>query len=252
MNAKLPIILGALCTAALLSADTLLEVAPGTVLQDRWNRKLHKNFSTGSSKTGVEAVQEKGKTIARYQSGSSTLYQISGTENSGTENLTFTVLLRAEGKSGEAYPLYAGAGSLRKPGLRLGIRADKEGLQAYGLFVAVSGNEKCNNFVSVRMNRDLRIEPGKWTVLTLSANRSGDLQLFVNGELAASKSIRAYEKENLYPKVPLFSTLLPKGKADAEQPIRIDIAELSIRNELLSSTEILREAEDMLDSMEQE
>ena len=102
------------------------------------------------------------------------------------------------------------------------------------------------------MNGDLRIEPGKWTVLTLSANRSGDLQLFVNGELAASKSIRAYEKENLYPKKPLFSTLLPKGKADAEQPIRIDIAELSIRNELLSSTEILREAEDMLDSMEQE
>ena len=42
------------------------------------------------------------------------------------------------------------------------------------------------------------------------------------------------------------------GEMQWEQPIRIDIAELSIRNELLSSTEILREAEDMLDSMEQE
>ena len=252
MNAKLPVILGALCTAALLSADTLLEVAPGTVLQDRWNRKLHKNFSTGSSKTGVEAVQEKGKTIARYQSGSSTLYQISGTENCGTENLTFTVLLRAEGKSGEAYPLYAGAGSLRKPGLRLGIRADKEGLQAYGLFVAASSSEKAKKFVSVPMKKEFRIEPGKWAVFTLAMNRAGDLQLFVNGELVASQSIRQYEKENLYPKVPLFATQLFRGRTEGGEQIQIDIAELSVRNELMSSAEILREAEAMLDSMEKE
>lgn len=250
MNTKLQMIAGALCAAVLLSADTLLDVEPGTVLQDRWNRKLHKNFSSGSSKTGVEAIQEKGKTIARYQSGSSTLYQISGSESCGTENLTFTVLARAEGKSGEGYLLYAGAGSLAKPGLRLGLRAEKDGLQAYGLLVAASSSEKEKKFASVRMKKDLRIEPGKWTVFTLAANRSGDLQLFVNGELAAAKSIRQFEKENLYPKQPLFSTLLPKGKENAEQPIRIDIAGIIIRNELMSSAEILREAEDLLDEME--
>ena len=109
MNTKLQMIAGALCAAVLLSADTLLDVEPGTVLQDRWNRKLHKNFSSGASKTGVKAIQEKGKTIARYQSGASTLYQISGSESCGTENLTFTVLARAEGKSGEGYLLNAGA-----------------------------------------------------------------------------------------------------------------------------------------------
>ena len=241
MNRKHLIMLGAFCCAVLLPADTLLEVKPGTVLQDRWNRKLHTNFSSGSSKTGVEAVSEKGKTIARYQTGSSTLYRLSGAEGCGTENLTFTVLARAEGKSGEGYLLYAGAGSHTKPGLRLGLRAGKDGLQAYGLFVAPSSSDKEKKFASVQMKREFRIEPGRWTVFTLSANRSGDLQLFVNGELAASKSIREFEKENLYAKEPLFATFLPKGKPDAEQPIRIDIAELSIRNELLSSAEILRE-----------
>ena len=250
MNTKLPILAGVLCSAALLSADTLLEVEPGTVLQDRWNRKLHKHFSSGSSRTGVEAVQEKGRTIARYRTGASTLYQLSGSESCGMENLTFTVLARAEGKSGEGYLLYAGAGSLTKPGLRLGLRTGKEGLQAYGLFVAASTSGKDKKFVSVPMNRELRIAPGKWTVFTLAANRSGNLQLFVNGELAASKPIRQFEKENLYPKPPLFSTLLPKDKAEAEQPIQIDVASIRIRNELMSSAEILREAEDLLDEME--
>ena len=174
MNTKLSILAGALCAAALLSADTLLEVEPGTLLQDRWNRKLHKNFSTGSSKTGVEAVQEKGRTIARYRTGASTLYQLSGSGSWGTENLTFTVLARAEGKSGEGYLLCAGAGSHAKPGLRLGLRAEKDGLQAYGLLVAASSSEKEKKFISVRMKRELRIEPGRWTVFTLAANRSGE------------------------------------------------------------------------------
>ena len=153
--------LGAFCCAVLLPADTLLEVKPGTVLQDRWNRKLHTNFSSGSSKTGVEAVSEKGKTIARYQTGSSTLYRLSGAEGCGTENLTFTVLARAEGKSGEGYLLYAGAGSHTKPGLRLGLRAGKDGLQAYGLFVAPSSSDKEKKFASVQMKRGVPDRTGQ-------------------------------------------------------------------------------------------
>ena len=83
MNGKLQWIAGVLCSAAFLAADTLLEVEPGTILGDRWNRNLHQNFSTGSSKTGVEAVSENGKTIARYQPGASTLYRLFGAESCG-------------------------------------------------------------------------------------------------------------------------------------------------------------------------
>ena len=250
MNGNLQWIAGVLCSAAFLAADTLLEVEPGTILGDRWNRNLHQNFSTGSSKTGVEAVSENGKTIARYQPGASTLYRLSGAESCGTDNLTFTVLARAQGDTGEGYLLYAGAGSHTKPGIRLGLRAGKEGLQAYGLFVAASSSEKAKKFVSVPMKKEFRIEPGKWAVFTLAMNRAGDLQLFVNGELVASQSIRQYEKENLYPKVPLFATQLFRGRTEGGEQIQIDIAELSVRNELMSSAEILREAKAMLDSME--
>ena len=248
MNCKGYFFCAVLLAASTIFADTLLDVVPGTILQDKWNKALHKTFSSGSSRTGVDAVSEKGMTIAHYAPGTSSFYLLENAESCGTDNLTFTVLLRARGILGDAYPLYAGAGSHTKPGLRLGLRAKKGTLQAYALFVAASTKEKDKKFVSVQMNPEIRIEQGKWTVLTLSANRSGKLSLFIDGELAGSKSIKQFEKEKLYQKTPLFGTFIHNNPG-VENPLSIDVAELRIRNELMSSSEILREADDLLEKV---
>ena len=171
-------------------------------------------------------------------------------KNCGTSNFTITALLRFSGKEGQCFVMGAGGWSHVSPGYRLGIAANRGKVSAYAMFVAASTKETAKKFVTVSMDPKIVLEPGKWVVLTLSANRSGNLQLFVNGELAGSKSMKAYEKENLFPKPILFATYCPKAPKGADSPLQTEIAEIVVRNELLSSSQILNEAEEMLDEAE--
>lgn len=241
--------MAAFFSACTLFADVLLEVRPGEVVNDRW-QKDRGNFTTGSHPKNVTAGKEKEISFARYLSDSNTYYKLKDMKNCGTSNFTVTALLRFSGKNGQCFILGAGAGSHVSPGYRLGISANKGKVSAYAMFVAASTKETAKKFVTVNMDPKMVLEPGKWVVLTLSANRSGDLQLFVNGELAGSKPMKAYDRENLFPKPVLFATFCTKAPKGTVEPLRTDIAEIVVRNELLSSSQIQKEAEDMLDEVE--
>lgn len=248
MNSRNSFIAAAILSACTLSAETLMEARPGEIAKDNW-QKDRGTFKTGSDYTNVKVVKEKGKTFAEYLPGGNTYYKLKDPKSYGTDNLTVTALLRANGKDGQCFVLCAGAWSHVSPGCRLGISAKNGTISAYALFVAASTKENAKKFVTVEADKKITIEPGQWFVLTLSANRSGELQLFVNGELAGSKSIKAYEKENLFPKPVSFATYCPKAPEGTKTPLRADIAEVTVRNELMSSSQIANEAEDMLDEM---
>ena len=246
MNGKHLILMTAAFCACTLAAETLLEVRPEEIVKDSW-QKDRGTFKTGSHRTNVTAEKEKSLGFARYLSDSSTYYQLHDMKNCGTASFTVTALVRFHGKTGESFVFGAGAGSHLSPGYRLGVKAEKGSLSAYVMFVAASTRADAKKFVTVTMDPKFALQPNQWMVLTLSANRAGDLQLFVNGELAGTKSIKAFETENLFPKPILFATFCPKAAAGAEEPLQTDIARLIVRNELLSSSQILAEAEELLD-----
>lgn len=249
MNAKQLILTAAAFSACTLFADILLEVRPGEIVKDNW-QKDRGTFTTGSHAKNVTAGKDSKTGFARYLPDSSTYYKLKDAKNCGTSNFTVTALLRFTGKDGQCFVMGAGAGSHVSPGYRLGIRAVNGKTSAYAMFVAASTKETAKKFVTVNMDPKMVLEPGKWVVLTLSANRSGDLQLFVNGELAGSKSMKAYAGENLFPKPVLFATFCPDAPKGTAEPLKTDIAEIVVRNELFSSSQILNEAEDMLDEVE--
>lgn len=249
MNGKRLILTAAFFSACTLFADILLEVRPGEIIKDRW-QKDRGTFTTGSHPKNVIAGKEKQIGFARYCSDSNTYYKLKDMKNCGTSNFTITALLRFSGKEGQCFVMGAGGWSHVSPGYRLGIAANRGKVSAYAMFVAASTKETAKKFVTVSMDPKIVLEPGKWVVLTLSANRSGNLQLFVNGELAGSKSMKAYEKENLFPKPILFATYCPKAPKGADSPLQTEIAEIVVRNELLSSSQIQNEAEEMLDEAE--
>ncbi len=250
MKVKQIILTVAAFSACTLFADILLEVRPGEIVKDNW-QKDRGAFTTGSHPKNVTSGKEKKTGFARYLPDSSTYYKLKEMKNCGSSNFTVTALIRFTGKNGQCFVLGAGAGSHVSPGYRLGITAKNGKTSAYAMFVAASTKETAKKFVTVDMDPKIVLEPGKWVVLTLSANRSGNLQLFVNGELAGSKSMKAYDRENLFPKPILFATYCPKTPEGTEDPLRTDIAEVIVRNELLSSSQILNEAEDILDEVEE-
>ena len=249
MNGKRLILTAAFFSACTLFADVLLEVRPGEVIKDQW-QKDRGTFTTGSHPKNVTAGKDQKTGFARYLPDSSTYYKLKDMKNCGTSNFTVTALLRFSGKDGQCFVMGVGAGSHISPGYRLGISANKGKVFAYAMFVAASTKETAKKVVTVNMDPKMVLEPGKWVVLTLSANRSGDLQLFVNGELAGSKPMKAYDRENLFPKPVLFATFCTKAPKGTVEPLRTDIAEIVVRNELLSSSQIQKEAEDMLDEVE--
>ena len=75
MNGKRLILTAAFFSACTLFADILLEVRPGEIIKDQW-QKDRGTFTTGSHPKNVTAGKEKQIGFARYCSDSNTYYKL--------------------------------------------------------------------------------------------------------------------------------------------------------------------------------
>lgn len=162
----------------------------------------------------------------------------------GTDNLTFSVLFKIKGKTGFASLVCKGAGSHLSPGYRFGITFEKGRPKLYALFVPASSRPGAKKFVQFAMDKNLTLPLNEWIHGAMTVNRAGKITLYINGEEAGSRSIAAYEKENVFEKENSsnFASYLGRG---------ILIARVKVKNELSSRIRIQKETDQWLNSVEE-
>ncbi len=230
-------------------ADIILKTQPGEIYQSSGN-EVNNYRSYSIPKDGVEVLKQNNVSYARYSPGTKTGFIVtgSGLENLGNDNLTVTTLIRINGQNGSMVPFSSGALSHTNPGYRLGVVVENGCFSIYAIVVFPSSTSQKKIYTTVTAKQTISINQNTWFVLTMSANRVGKLQIYINGELAGSESIRANEEENLYSKTPQFCILYykPGVKSVISEMATFDIAELIVRNELIPSSQIYKEANEMI------
>lgn len=235
---KWSILLLSLGLSTTLFAETLFDVK---VAQESGDPKV--KVVKGS---GFDIVKE-GKTscfAANGKKGAVAYYNLPQVPSLGTDNLTFSVLFKIKGKKGFATLVSKGAGSHLTPGYRLGIAFEKDRPKLYALFVPASSRPGAKKFVQFAMNKNLSLPLNEWIHGAMTVDRAGKMTLYINGEEAGSRSIAAYEKENVFEKEKNsnFASYL-----DGE----IRIARVKVKNELSSRIQIQKETDQWLDSVEE-
>lgn len=162
----------------------------------------------------------------------------------GTDNLTFSALFKIKGKSGFATLVSKGAGSHLSPGYRLGIAFEKERPKLYALFVPASSRPGAKKFVQFAMDKNLALSLNEWIHAAMTVDRAGKMTLYINGEEAGSRSIAAYEKENVFEKEKNSNFASYLGGD-------IRIARVKVKNELSSRIQIQKETDQWLNSVEE-
>lgn len=235
---KRSILLLSLCLSTTLFAETLFDV---TVAQTPADPKV--KVVKGA---GFDIVKE-GNTscfAANGKKGAVAYYNLSQIPSLGTDNLTFSVLFQIKGKSGYATLVSKGAGSHLSPGYRLGIAFEKGRPQLYALFVPASSRPGAKKFVQFAMDKNLTLPLNEWIHAAMTVDRAGKITLYINGEEAGSRSIAAYEKEDVFEKEKNSNFASYLGG-------EIRIARVKVKNDLSSRIQIQKETDQWLDSVEE-
>ena len=90
------------------------------------------------------------------------------------------------------------------------------------------------------------VVPGAWQHVHLSVNRQGDIAIYINGELSASRNMSDRQDEVWCDSI-WWAVVGNNRASDADHPIaKMDVARLSIREGLMSSAQIKEEADSWL------
>ena len=94
------------------------------------------------------------------------------------------------------------------------------------------------------MDKNLTLPLNEWIHAAMTVDRAGKITLYINGEEAGSRSIAAYEKENVFEKEKNSNFASYLGG-------EIRIARVKVKNDLSSRIQIQKETDQWLDSVEE-
>ena len=189
----------------------------------------------GYEKKGVTNMQEKGNAFVRFEQDASdpahrakiSVSLLRKKQTFNKTSFTISALARMEPKrNGNLY-------IMQLQNVRLGMNEARP-------YAWISSQKK-----SFSMQMDpakTPVTPGKWVYLHLSVNRQGELALYINGELSASRNIADRQDEEWAP-APYFFITAYNRKADNDNPIaKMDVMRIAVREGLMSSAQIRKEA----------